>query len=137
MNNPIWHVHQAVFHQLTNNQEIAEVAKGVFQYVPRGTNYPYVVIAGLNMTPWPTLYLKGYEMGVTIRCYDRAESSKTCSQLVSLARESLVNLTFPETGPLKLSNSFWQESNLTMNSSGTVWKGTVFGSLLCYEKEFS
>jgi len=88
-NDTIWQLQKAVYDKLSGDATLGALITGVFEYVPEGTNFPYVVIDDMKLKPWSNLSKKGSEINFSIKTYCRERGSKTCLDIMDNVEDLL------------------------------------------------
>jgi hypothetical protein len=85
MSLPANELQKAVYSRLA--AELAGVP--IYDFVPQGSAYPYVVVGDLASLPWDTKTEDGQEFTVTIHAFDKAAGKKTVQLYAQMIYEVL------------------------------------------------
>jgi hypothetical protein len=90
---------QAVFAALSASSDLQAFIEGrVFDYVPRDSGFPYVVLGDGNETDWSTATDDGTEHAVQIDVWSRAPGHKETKQIAEVIRTTLNNAVLTVSG---------------------------------------
>lgn len=111
---------QAVYAALAANAAIMDIAgqpPRVFDHVPRGTTFPYIVIGDDKETDWSTATEKGSEHLLTIHVWSRSPGLKELREAADAVITALDGAALTVSG-FALVNLRWQATGTTRESDG-------------------
>jgi hypothetical protein len=77
---------------------LAGGAGGIFDHVPAGTPFPYMVLGDISSAPFDTQGVFGNEIIAEIYIYSRAHGMQEMKTILSVLHEALHEADFPVTG---------------------------------------
>jgi hypothetical protein len=93
-----WDVQTGVFLRLTGTPAVTGLlaggANGVFDHVPAGSPFPYIVIGEMRSRPLDTQGVSGNEVFLTLHAYSRGAGMKETKQIMSAVYDALHHAAF-------------------------------------------
>lgn len=84
-----WEIQKAIDKALKADTALMAAVTGVFDEVPQGTKYPYVVIGEDTALQWDTGSSVGSESTLTIHVWSRDAGRQECKEIMSLVYDVL------------------------------------------------
>ena len=78
----IFEVQKAVYAKLTGDAPLMAMINGVFDFVPEGTDYPYVTIGDIAAEDNSAVGVKGYELDLRVNVYSKSQGKSQCLDIV-------------------------------------------------------
>jgi hypothetical protein len=128
-----WALQQAVFATLATSDAVKEIAGDpprVFDAVPRGSAYPYIVIGDDRETDWSTATEPGSQHALTVHVWSRAIGRRETRLASQAVIDALTGAELAIDGQT-LIDLRWLESDSTRESDGeTVHAQLKFRAVL-------
>jgi len=115
-----WALQQAVFAALVASDSIKDVVDDpprVFDQVPRGARFPYIVIGEDKQSDWSTATDRGSEHLFTVHVWSRAPGAKEARVAAEAVAAALDGAALTVSG-FNLVNLRWQQSDTTRENDG-------------------
>jgi hypothetical protein len=97
-----WTVQAGVFSQLTGTPALTALlaagAGGIFDHVPAGAAFPYVVLGEMASSPLDTAGVSGNEISLAIHAYSRKTGMQQVRAIMQAVYDSLHDADFAVTG---------------------------------------
>jgi hypothetical protein len=94
----IWDIQKAVYDSLSSDGVLtallADGADSVFDHVPPGSAFPYIVIGEMSSRPLDTMGGHGRDVSVTIHSYSRGRGMKELKAIMCAVFEGLHDADF-------------------------------------------
>lgn len=113
---------QTVMTLLRNDTTLGTLANGVFDYVPDKTNFPYVVLAEVESTDWPTLTRAGQQHRMTLSVFSRYGGRKQAQHITERVYELLHEVMLSISGHSCVSCRM-QEQDIILLNDGRTYRG--------------
>ena len=84
-----WEIQKSIYQALKDDVDITAVVTGVYDEVPQGTKYPYIVIGEDTALQWDTGSSVGAESTLTIHVWSRDYGRRECKEIMSLVYDVL------------------------------------------------
>ena len=113
-----WALQQAIFATLVSDTDVADaVGDRIFDAVPRGAQYPYIVIGDDKESDWSTATEPGAAHALTIHIWSRAAGRRETRLAAEAVIAALNGAELALTGQ-RLIDLRWLESESTRESDG-------------------
>jgi len=120
----MWQLQKAIYDQLSGDAALGVLVNGIYDYVPEGSQSPYVVIGDMKSQGWYNLSSAGTEIDVVIETYDRNRGSKNSLEIMSRICTLLHNVALVLTGHNLVSIRF-DSSSVIQEKDGLTYKGVA------------
>ena len=85
----LYEVQEAVYKRLENDSSLNEKIKGVFDYVPEETDFPYVILGRIYSVPEKTKTTIGERVEITIDIWSTYKGKKETIDIIKLVESAL------------------------------------------------
>lgn len=79
----LWPLQQAIFQRLTNDTQVTDIVKGVFDAVPEDQLYPYLVIGDPVSDPFDTKTTTGEQIAIVIHAWSDYPGKKEAYEILN------------------------------------------------------
>ena len=118
---------QAIFAALSANADLKALIGDpprLFDFVPRDSAFPYVVIGDGTETNWSTATETGSEHAVAINAWSRATGHKEAKEIAEIVRAALDNAALSLTG-FMLVGIRHLATDFARQPDGQTWRATL------------
>jgi hypothetical protein len=91
MNEALVSLQKAIYETLNNDVTMSAMVNGVHDFVPEGTEFPYVVIEPGKTKDWSTVSTVGYEVELMVMAYSNQPGSKPVLEIADQLHHLLNN----------------------------------------------
>ncbi len=110
-------------------QSIMGATPPVYDHVPPGAVFPYIVFGPTNLAPYDTKTEIGFEQIITINIWSRYRGGKETRDIFQAVYDTLHRATFTITGQVFLSCEF-HSADFGLDSDGLTYHAAVRFSIL-------
>jgi hypothetical protein len=124
---------QAVFAKLMASEDIKDIVDDpprVFDTVPRGAAFPYIVIGEDRQTDWSTATEKGSEHRLSIHVWSRAPGAREARVAAQAVADALDGAALSVTGFTLVSLRWLEGETLRENDGETIHAQLMFRAVL-------
>jgi hypothetical protein len=90
----IWQLRKTIYTVLESDNELAGMVKGIYDYVPQNTAFPYIYLGKVSINDWSTKTTNGYEVLSEINIYTNTKGSKLAFEIIGKVNQLLHNQEF-------------------------------------------
>lgn len=107
-----WAVQQAVVAALTADAGLDAIIDGrVYDHVPQGASFPYVVIGDMSSAPLDTVTDKGMQITLNVLCWSRYRGKKQVRDMQAAVYDALHRQALTITGQAHIDTQFLTSSD--------------------------
>lgn len=119
-----WPIQVAIFDILSNDADITARVEGVFDHVPQGTAYPYIVIGDDTGLQWDTDDSLGTEATLTLHVWSEGAGRKETKEIMQLIYDALHRVDIQVDG-LHTVLCQWEFSETLLDADGVRRHGVM------------
>ncbi len=119
-----WELQQAVFAALNGDAALAARIIGVFDQVPSGTAFPYVVIGDSKSEDWSSATFTGQEHRFTVEVWSQDSGRMEVKEIMGLIHDVLHDAPLALTGH-QLVNLRLLTAEDALEADGITYRGTL------------
>jgi len=120
----IFQLQKAVYGVLTADSTLTEMVTGIYEYVPQGTGFPYLVVNEITAADWSTKTSSGASCNLTLKAYSRDMQDAVLLGIISRATDVLRGTAITMTGHT-LINLTLQNMEVKRLADGVTYEAVV------------
>ena len=120
-----WELQKAVYTALSANTDINNLVEGVFDYVPEETNFPYIVISGIETENLSNLEKAGYDISITFNMYSRAKGKKEVADIIDKITAVLGDAALTLSGGVAVFTRNIHNQQIEISNDGKTFEGVL------------
>ncbi len=114
---------KALYDTLSGDSNLNAAVSGVFNHVPQGTEFPYIVLDIQSSKDWSTVSTIGYEVECNVAVYSRHRGSKEVLEIGAMVHAILHNADMTIENGHILVDLRYKEGNLKTGQDGLTHQG--------------
>ena len=127
MTDALFAVQQAIFNALDASAEVQTILGAtprLYDHVPPGTIFPYVVYGPVHVTPYDTKTEIGFEQIITLNIWSRYRGGKEARDIFQALYDALHRANLTVSGQVFLSSEF-HSADFALDSDGLTTHGAA------------
>lgn len=128
----IWQTQKAVYAKLKADSGLMAIISDVYEYVPQGAVFPYVVITDIDSRPWFASSARGENISMEISVFSKERGNKNIIDIAAKVIAALHNTSFSITGH-SLVNIRHQLTNNERLNDGQIYKSAIIFKIVTQE----
>lgn len=76
-------IQEALYTKLISITSLMNKVNGIYDFVPQGTEYPYVTIGENTQSDWGSKTFTGFDDTISIHTWSRGAGRKSCAEIMS------------------------------------------------------
>jgi hypothetical protein len=132
MTDALFAVQQAVFNALDASAEVQSLLGAppqIYDHVPPGVTFPYVVYGQAHITPYDTKTETGFEQIITLNIWSRYRGSKETRAIFQALYDTLHRATLSVVGEVFLSCEF-HSADFSLDMDGLTYHAAARFSII-------
>lgn len=127
-----WAIQTAIYSQLTGTAAVMALVTGVFDDVPQGTDYPYIVIGEDTGIEWDTDDSRGTSATLTVHVWSRVAGKRETKQIMEAIYDALHRAPLPVSGMTTVT-CHWEFGETFLDADGETRHGVTRYRLIIEE----
>jgi len=119
-----WELQTAIFNALNTDTALLARVSGVFDKVPSGTAFPYVVIGDSKAKDWSSKTFNGQEHTFQVEVFSQTGGRMEMKEVMALAYDAILGQTLTVAGN-ELVNLLHTDSDDVLDKDGITYHGTL------------
>lgn len=115
---------KAIYDVLTEDATLSGVITGVYDFVPAGTDYPYIVFGNSRVTDYSTVSTRGFQQALDIKVYSRARGRKEVTDIMECVY-TLLHETTPPADTYTITQLRFSGSDVVREKDGLTYLGQM------------
>lgn len=128
--NGLFALQQAVYTALTGDATLMAMVEGVYDRVPSGVAFPYVVIGEADARDWSSVTTGGLDVRMEVSAFSREGGRKEALAIVARIHTLLHDGSFSITGHT-LVQCRMEDSDIRLLGDGLTYRGAMTFRVLC------
>jgi hypothetical protein len=128
----IFQLQKAVYGVLAADSTLTGLVTGIYEYVPQGTGYPYLVVNEITAADWSTKTSKGASCNLLLKAYSRDMQDAVLLQIMSRATDLVRAATLTMTGH-SVTNITFRDMDVKRMADGITYEATAGFKILTEE----
>ncbi len=120
----IFQLQKAVYGVLSADSTLTAMVTGIYEYVPQGTGFPYLVVNEITAADWSTKTSNGASCSLTLKAYSRDMQDTALLGIISRATDTLRGATIIMTGHT-ITNLTFQNIEIKRMADGVTYEAAV------------
>jgi hypothetical protein len=127
-------IQEALFDKLNESEVLKASVTGIYDNVPQGTEYPYVVIGEDTGIAWDTDDCNGVNSTLTLHIWTRYSGRKECKDIMNIVYGVLHRCNLNITGMVAVTCD-WEFSETYSEGDGETRHGVMRFRVIAHEEE--
>lgn len=119
-----WELQKAVYARIMGSSEVMAMVTGVYDHVPQGTEFPYVVLQMVGSSDYSNIAEAITQVRMVLVVYTRERGSKTALSIMAEIKALLHQAIFAVEGYV-LHSCYFVDSELQQLSDGVTYRGNM------------
>lgn len=119
-----WELQKAVYARIMGSSEVMAMVTGVYDHVPQGTEFPYVVLQMVGSSDHSNIAEAITQVRMVLVVYTRERGSKTALSIMAEIKALLHQAIFAVEGYV-LHSCYFVDSELQQLSDGVTYRGNM------------
>ena len=115
---------KSVYEALKANATLMAMVGGIFDHVPQGSDYPYIVFGESNEKSWFNRERLGSEQMLTLVVFSRGRGRKECLEIMEKIHATLHQVSLTVEAQLLISIRY-HSSRVALEDDGATYKGLI------------